>query len=57
MLSALVIGLREAMPTSLAHSLEPASALMGGLMAAAVLLRPGRYRAGLVAAPAHVGGV
>ena len=43
-LSALVIGLREAMPTSLAHTLEPASALVGGLVAAAALLRPSRYR-------------
>jgi hypothetical protein len=56
-LSGMVIGLREAMPTSLAHSLEPMSAMVGGLIAAGVLLRPSRSRAGLVAAPAHVGGV
>ena len=48
-LSALVIGLREAMPTSVAHTLEPASALVGGLVAAGALLRPGRYRENMVA--------
>jgi hypothetical protein len=49
-LSALVVGLREAMPTSLAHTLEPASGLLGGLVAAGVLLhRPSRYRSTMLA--------
>ena len=48
-LSALVIGLREAMPTSLAHTLEPASGVLGGLVAAAALMRPSRYRSDTLA--------
>jgi hypothetical protein len=38
-LSTLLIGLREAMPTSLAHALEPACGVFGGLLAAIMLLR------------------
>jgi hypothetical protein len=45
MLSALVIGLREAMPTSMAHALEPAVAAVGGLIVASAMAR----RAGVVA--------
>jgi hypothetical protein len=44
-LSGLVIALREAMPTSLAHALEPATAVLGGLVATGALTRPNRYRA------------
>src|SRR5439155_25706492 len=46
MLSAFVIGLREAMPTSLAHALEPVVGVVGGLIVAGNLVRPGRGRAG-----------
>jgi hypothetical protein len=47
--SALVIGLREAMPTTLAHALEPALGVVGGLVVASTLVRPARARAGVVA--------
>jgi hypothetical protein len=49
LLSALVIGLREAMPTGLAHALEPAIGIVGGLVIACTLVRPDRARAGVVA--------
>jgi len=41
-LSGLVIGLRESMPTSLAHAIEPATGALGGLVAACTLM--GRSR-------------
>ena len=44
-LSGLVIGLREAMPTSVAHALEPATAVLGSLVAAGALIHPNRHRA------------
>jgi hypothetical protein len=40
MLSGLVFSLREAMPTTVAHTLEPATAAVGGLVAAFAMLRP-----------------
>jgi hypothetical protein len=49
MLSGLVIGLREAMPTTLAHAVEPALGVFGGLVVASTLVRPARARAGVLA--------
>jgi hypothetical protein len=45
MLSALVIGLREGMPADVAHALEPAVGVIGGLVVAAKLVHPTRARA------------
>ena len=39
LLSAFVIGLREAMPTSVAHALEPAVGVIGGLIVASTIAR------------------
>jgi hypothetical protein len=47
-LSGLVIGLRESMPTSLAHALEPATGVIGSVVAACALMGPNR-RAELLA--------
>jgi hypothetical protein len=47
-LSGLVIGLRESMPTSLAHAIEPATGVIGGVGAACALMSPSR-RAELLA--------
>lgn len=44
LVSAVVIGLREAMPTGLAHLLEPAAGVFGGVLAAGTLLRATRAR-------------
>jgi hypothetical protein len=49
LLSAAVIGLREAMPTSVAHALEPTLGVVGGLLLASALVRPARARAGIAA--------
>ncbi len=45
LVSAAVIGLREAMPTSLAHALEPAAAVFGGLMVGVTVWRREGWRA------------
>ena len=50
LLSSMLIGLRVAMPNSVAHTLEPASAVMGALVVAACAwIRPGRLRLATVA--------
>jgi hypothetical protein len=53
LVSGLVIGAREAMGTSVAHTLEPASAVLGvGVMLAALPISPSRAIRALV--PARV---
>lgn len=42
LVSTLVIGWRETMPTSLAHALEPAVGVAGGLLVALAVVRPAR---------------
>jgi hypothetical protein len=48
-LSACVIALREAMPANVAHLLEPATGVVGGLVAACALMRPSHTRADALA--------
>ena len=40
LVSGAVIALREAMPASMAHALEPAVGVLGGVLVAGTLLRP-----------------
>jgi hypothetical protein len=49
LLSAFVIALREALPTNVAHLLEPATGVVGGLVAACALMRPSHVRADALA--------
>ena len=49
MVSGAVILLRETMPATMAHALEPVAGLVGGLIAACTLARPARSVAAVLA--------